>query len=123
MVSFAKSIARWAAAVMLAVSFVGAYAEERISRPAQAAYLQGEIRKAQLAFVGKLAALSGVPAARIREWVPTDGRDLPPKVSILPALQRERGRAFSDEERQAIHAAEQERIDAIGRARREALKQ
>ncbi|MGB0126267.1 MAG: hypothetical protein WBP72_01425 [Rhodocyclaceae bacterium] len=112
----------WAAAV-IAVAFVAtAQAEERISRPAQAAYLQGEIRKAQQAFVARVAALSGVPEARIREWVPTDGRDVPPKVSILPALQRERAAPFTEEERQAINAAEQERFDAIARARHEALK-
>jgi hypothetical protein len=110
------------AAILAAACVTGALAEERISRPAQAAYLQGEIRKAQQAFVARIATVSGVPESRIREWVPTDGRDVPPKLNILPALQRERSKPFTDEERQAINAAEQDRFDAIARARQEALK-
>lgn len=115
---------RWGAAVAAAcIAFASStLAEERISRPAQAAYLQGEIRKAQQAFVARVAAVSGVAESRIREWVVTDGRDVPPKVNILPALQRERGKLFNDEERQAINAAEEDRFAAIARARQEALK-
>lgn len=107
------------AALLLCASLPAA-AEDRVYTPAQAAYLKGEIRKAQERFVEKAAALSGVPQARIRDWMPTDGRDVPPKVSILPALARERGKPLSDEERAAILAADQERYQAIEQAKQAA---
>lgn len=97
-----------------------AQAAERIYTPAQAAYLQGEIKKAQEQFVARVAALSGVPEKKIREWVATDGRDVPHKVNIVPALQRERGKPFSEEERQQVLAADQQRYDAIEKARQAA---
>jgi hypothetical protein len=99
-----------------------AAAQERIYTPPQAAYLKGEIRKAQERFVDRAAGISGVPQARIRDWMPTDGRDVPPKVSILPALARERGKPLSDEERAAILAADQERFQAIEQAKQAALR-
>jgi hypothetical protein len=90
--------------------------------PTQAAYLKAEIRKAQERFVDKAAAVSGVPQARIRDWMPTDGRDVPPKVSILPALARERGKPLTEEERATILAADQERFQAIEQAKQAAQK-
>lgn len=97
-----------------------AAAEERIYTPTQAAYLKGEIRKAQERFVEKAAAISGVPQARIRDWMATDGRDVPPKVNILPALARERGKPLTEEERAAVLAADQERYQAIEQAKKTA---
>lgn len=91
-------------------------------KPAQGAYLKGEVKRAQERFVEQAAAISGVPPAKIREWVPTDGRDVPPKVSVVPALERARGRPFTEEERRQVIAADQQRFDAIEAARREALR-
>ncbi len=91
-------------------------------KPAQAAYLKGEVKRAQERFVTQAAAISGVPAAKIREWVPTDGRDVPPKLSVIQALERARGKALSDEERARIVAADQERFDTIAQARVEASR-
>jgi len=99
-----------------------AAAQDRIYTPTQAAYLKAEIRKAQERFVEQASALSGVPQARIRDWMATDGRDVPPKVSILPALARERGKPLSEEERAAVLAADQERFQAIERAKQAALQ-
>jgi len=90
--------------------------------PAQAAYLKGEIRKAQQRFVATASAISGVPQSKIKEWMPTDGRDVPPKVNILPALQRERGKPLSEQERAAILAADQERYETIEEAKRYAAR-
>lgn len=114
---------RTIAGALLAVALAfPAAAAERIYTPTQAAYLKAEIRKAQERFVEKAASISGVPQARIRDWMPTDGRDVPPKVSILPALARERGKPLSDEERSAILAADQERYQAIEQAKQTALQ-
>jgi hypothetical protein len=123
-----KPPAKWkilARAIVVAAAVAGmavANAEERIFRPTQAAYLKGEIKRIQNEFVARISAISGVPAARIREWVATDGRDVPPRLSIVPALQRARGKPLSDEERAQIVAADQAHFDAIARAKQEALK-
>jgi hypothetical protein len=101
---------------------LSAQAAERIYTPTQAAYLKGEIRKAQEQFVARVAAISGVPDRKIREWVVTDGRDVPHKVNIVPALQRERSKPFTEEERAQILAADQERYDAIEKAKQAALQ-
>ena len=112
-----------AAAILIATACTATVqAEERIFRPTQAAYLKGEIKKAQQEFVAKIAAISGVPRAKIMEWVPTDGRDVPPKLNLIPALQRERGKPFTDDERQKLLAADQEHFDAIAKAKQDALK-
>ncbi|MCK7499483.1 MAG: zinc-binding dehydrogenase [Comamonadaceae bacterium] len=63
------------------------------------------------------SAVSGVPQSKIKEWMATDGRDVPPKVNIVPALQRERGKPLSEEERARILAADQERYQAIEQAK------
>ncbi len=52
----------------------------------------------------------------------TDGRDVPPKVNIVPALQRERGKPLSEEERAKILAADQERYQAIEQAKKTAAQ-
>jgi hypothetical protein len=109
-----------AASLLALAAALAAAAQERIYTPTQAAYLKAEIRKAQERFVDKAAAVSGVPPARIRDWMPTDGRDVPPKVSILPALARERGKPLTEEERAAILAADQERFQAIEQAKQTA---
>lgn len=101
---------------------IAAPASAQVHKPAQVAYLKGEIKRAQERFVDQAAAISGVAPAKIREWVPTDGRDVPPKVGVIPALERARGKAFTEEERKRLVAADQERYDAIEQAKREALK-
>ena len=111
--------ARLAVAVLL-ISSAAALGQNY--SPSQAAYLKGEIRRAQERFVEQAAAVSGVSADKIRQWVPTDGRDVPPKVRVVPALERERGKPMTDEERQKVLAADQARFDAIERAKRDALK-
>lgn len=97
-------------------------AQDRIYTPTQAAFLKGEIRKAQERFVEQAAAISGISADKIREWVPTDGRDAPPRIRVVPALERERGKPMSEEERGRVLTADQERYNAIERAKQEALK-
>lgn len=91
-------------------------------KPAQVAYLKAEIRRAQERYVTMTAAISGVPAAKIRDWVPTDGRDVPPKLNVIAALERTRGKPFTEEERKRLVTADQERFDAVEQARREALR-
>lgn len=110
-----------AALVIVLACNVAVRAQGRIVSPTQAAYLKGEIKKAQQEYVAKVAAISGVARAKIKEWVAIDGRDVPPKLSLIPALQRERGKPFSDTEREQLLAADQERFDAIAKANREAL--
>jgi hypothetical protein len=45
-----------------------------------------------------------------------------PKLNVIAALQRERGKPFTEDERQKILAADQEHFDAIAKAKQEALK-
>lgn len=99
-----------------------ALAQDPALSPTQVAYLRGEVKKAQERYVERAAALSGVAAAKIRTWVPTDGRDVPPKVNVLQALAQERGKPFSEDERQNLIAAEKERFEAIEKAKKDALK-
>ena len=119
----------WKAAIVFAAALACSMqaqaqglSKEQAYTPAQAAYLKGEIRKAQERFVATASAVSGVPQSKIKEWMATDGHDVPPKVNIVPALQRERGKPFTDEERQKLLAADQERFDAIAKAKQDALK-
>ena len=90
-----------------------AQAAERIYTPAQAAYLKAEIRWAQERFVDRVAAICGLPRAKVKQWVPTDGRDVPPKVNMVSGLARERGKPFTEEERASLLAADMERYKAI----------
>ena len=119
----------WKAAMVFAAALacsVQAQAQglskEQAYTPAQAAYLKGEIRRAQERFVETASAVSGVPQSKIKEWMATDGRDVPPKVNIVPALQRERGKPLSEEERARILAADQERYQAIEQAKKTAAQ-
>lgn len=112
---------RSARAAWLLVLGLGA-AHAQSYTPSQSAFLKGEIKRAQERFVDQAAAISGVPDAKIRQWVPTDGRDDPPKVRVVPALERERGAPLTEEQRQKILKADQDRYDAIARAKQEALK-
>lgn len=109
-------------AALVAVITVAVPAVAQVYKPAQVAYLKAEIKRAQERFVEQAAAISGVTPGRIREWVPTDGRDVPPKVSVIPALERARGKPFTEDERKQLVAADQERFDAIDQAKREALE-
>ncbi|GAB4172358.1 MAG: hypothetical protein Fur0039_13170 [Rhodocyclaceae bacterium] len=107
-------------AALLAAAFASPLAAQTYN-PRQAAWLKSEIRKAQIRYVEQAAGISGVAAAKIRRWVPTDGRDAPPRLAVLPAIERERGAPLSEEQRTRLLAAERERLDAIERARKAAL--
>ena len=85
-------------------------------------YAKSSSRNKAVKFVEVAASVSGVPAARIRQWAPADGTDTPPKLRVLPALERERGAPLSEEQRGTINHAEKEKIEAIERAKKEALR-
>ena len=97
-------------------------AQGQVYTPTQSAYLKGELKRIQERFVDQVSAASGVPKDTIRQWVPTDGQDVPPKVNVVQALQRSRGKPLSDEERAKVTAAEQERFQAVDQARARALQ-
>ena len=97
-------------------------AQGQVYTPTQSAYLKGELKRIQERFVDQVSAASGVPKDTIRQWVPTDGQDVPPKVNVVQALQRSRGKPLSDEERAKVNAAEQERFQAVEQARARALQ-
>jgi len=120
-----KSLAQLSllAAIMATVYFPQqSFARDEISTPAQTAYLQSEIKKAQKVFADKAAAISGVSADKIGKIMPVDWRAGDPKFAIIPALEKERGAKLSDEQRQQITAADREMKEVIERARVEAKK-
>ncbi len=114
-----RTVHGWILATAIALTAaapVGAQSQN----PRQAAWLKNEIKNAQQHFVDQVAAISGVPAAKIRRWVPADGRDVAPKLAVLPALERARGAPLTEEQREKILAADRERYQAIERAKRSA---
>ena len=120
-----KSLAQFAllAAVAVTICFPPqSLARDQLSTPAQTAYLQSEIKKAQKVFADKVAAIAGVGADKIIKILPTDWRAGDPKFAIIPALEKERGMKFSDEQRQQITAADREMKEAIEASRTEAKK-
>jgi hypothetical protein len=90
--------------------------------PTQSAYLKGELKRIQERFVAQVSGISGVPKDTIRQWVPTDGQDVPPKVNVVQALQRSRGKPLTEEEKAKVAAAEEERFQAVEQARARALQ-
>jgi hypothetical protein len=111
-----------AAILLRAVWLPPAAAQDAVYTPAQVAFLNAEIKKAQGRFAVQVAAISGVPAGRVLKMMPTDWRAGDPKFVVIPALERERGARLSDEQRQQISAADREMKDSIARARTEATK-
>lgn len=90
--------------------------------PTQVAWLQAEIRRAQLRFAQQVSAVSGVQAEKILAWLPRDWRAGDPRFAVIPALERERGARLSEDQRAEINAADREMKADILRARVEAAK-
>lgn len=111
-----------AAIILLTGLPAAALAQDAVYTPAQVAFLNAEIKKAQGRFAVQVSAISGVPADKVSKLMPTDWRAGDPKFVVIPALERERNAPLSDEQRRQISAADREMKDAIARARTEATK-
>ncbi|MBL8482981.1 MAG: hypothetical protein JNJ60_12355 [Rhodocyclaceae bacterium] len=111
------------AAVLLSLALCGqAYGAEPVLTPSQVAYLRAETQKAQDRLVDRLVQITGLPRARVREAIPAEGRITDPVARIVAAVEQKSGQPLSDEQKQAIAQAEQERRAAIEGAQREARK-
>ncbi|MBL8473505.1 MAG: hypothetical protein KF778_08500 [Rhodocyclaceae bacterium] len=111
-------------AVLIVLALSGAAgAAEPVLTPSQVAYLRAETQKAQEKFVGKLVRITGLPQAKVREAIPAEGRITDPVARIVAAVEQKSGKPLSDEQKQAIAAAEHERQAAIQAAQRDAHKQ
>ena len=101
-----------------------ALAQEPVHTPAQAAYLNAEIKRAQGRFAQQVAELSGVPANKILAWLPNpnDWRAADPRYAVIPAVERETKTKLTDDQRQQIAVADRDMKTAIAKARVEARK-
>lgn len=111
-----------AAIILLAGLPTATVAQDAVYTPAQVAFLNAEIKKAQGRFAVQVSVISGVPAHKVSKLMPTDWRAGDPKFAVIPALERERNAPLTDEQRRQISAADREMKDAIARARIEATK-
>lgn len=111
-------------ATFLAAAAVQVPAQDAVYTPAQVAFLNAQIKKAQSRFAQQASAISGVPAEKIVGWIPNpnDWRAADPKFAVIPALERERKVRLTDEQRQQIVAADREMKAAIEKARADAKK-
>lgn len=103
---------------------VPAFAQEGVHTPAQAAYLNAEIKRAQGRFAQQVSEVSGTPANKVLAWLPNanDWRAADPKYAVIPALERESKTRLTEEQRRQIAAADREMKAAIDKARVEARK-
>ena len=111
-----------AAVVIAGLQTTLAFPQDAVYTPAQVAFLNTEIKKAQGRFAQQVSVISGVSADKILKMMPTDWRAGDPKFAVIPALERERAGRLTDEQRQQITAADREMKDAIERARAEARR-
>lgn len=84
--------------------------------PAQSAYLKFESRKAEDAFVRKVARITNGSEALVRKALPAQGRITDPIPRLIESLERDLKRVLSDEQREAIRSADAEYRQALTQA-------
>jgi hypothetical protein len=85
--------------------------------PSQAAFLKAESRRIEDQFVERVARIVGVDPAQVRAAMPEERRITVAVSRLVDALERDLGRALSDEQKAAIHAADEARRAALARVR------
>lgn len=85
--------------------------------PSQAAFLKAESRRIEDHFVERVARIVGIDPEQVRMAMPDERRITVAVSRLVAALERDRGRALSDEQKAAIHASDADRRAALARVR------
>jgi predicted pyridoxine 5'-phosphate oxidase superfamily flavin-nucleotide-binding protein len=85
--------------------------------PSQAAFLKAESRRIEDQFVARVARIVGIDAEQVRVAMPDERRITAAVSRLVAALEHDLGRALSDQQKAAIHAADAERRAALARVR------
>ncbi len=100
----------------LAAALPAAHAQGALT-PAQSAWAKAESRNVEDRFVAEVAAIVGVPAARVREAMPDERRITATVARLLAALEQDLGEPLGEAQKAAIHAADERRkreLAAVG---------
>lgn len=103
----------WAVGLMLA----SAVALAQAPSAADMARLTTDVRRIEAAFVDQVAGIAGVPAARIRQLLPSEPRIAERGPWLAQAISKEI-RPLSESEVRAVLAADRERKNALAASRR-----
>ncbi|TVT75080.1 MAG: hypothetical protein FHP92_11865 [Denitromonas halophila] len=112
---------RWALMVLMALA-MGAQAADPMPSPAGAAHLKAERVRIERIFVDEVASIAGATPAQVRRGMPKGPRITDTGRRVTESLEHQTGRALSDEQRAAIHAADARREAALARARADAAQ-
>lgn len=85
--------------------------------PAQAAFLKAETRRIEDQFVRRVMDVTRLPEKQVRSAMPAEGRITDPAVRVVAAIEQRRGQPLTDEQKQAIAQADEERRSALLDAR------
>lgn len=108
------------AAFML--SAAPAHAQPMQLTPAQTAWLNAQMRKADEGFVKSVARIADVKRAIVENVRPAPSRITDPAERVIAGLELTTGKPLSDEQKAAIRAADIERQQAKTRAIADARK-
>ena len=89
--------------------------------PAQATFLKAETRRVEDQFVRRVMDITRLPEREVRAAMPAQGRITDPAARVVAAIEQQRGQPLTDEQKQAIAQADEERRSALV-AVREAAK-
>lgn len=85
--------------------------------PAQAAFLKAETRRIEDQFVRRVIDITRLPESQVRAAMPAEGRITDPAARVVGAIEKQLGETLSDEQKQAVARADEERRSALAAAR------
>ncbi len=85
--------------------------------PAQAAFLKAETRRVEDQFVRRVIDITRLPESQVRKAMPAEGRITDQAARVVAAIEQQRGQPLTDEQKQAIAQADEERRNALVAAR------
>ncbi|WP_018607366.1 hypothetical protein [Uliginosibacterium gangwonense] len=97
-------------------------AQQVVLTPAQTAMLKREQVKAEDQYVSQVAKIAGVRQRTVRQAIPDHARITDPVARVISALEHTLGEPLSDEQKDAIRAADAEYTAAIKAAEETVMK-
>ncbi len=85
--------------------------------PAQTTFLKAETRRIEDQFVRRVMDITRLPESEVRAAMPAEGRISDPAARVVAAIGQRRGQPLTDEQKQAIAQADEERRNALVSAR------
>ncbi|GAA5157258.1 hypothetical protein [Viridibacterium curvum] len=110
------------AAILFALSSLSLHAQPVQLTPAQTAWLNTQMRKADEAFVKTVADIAQVKRAVVDNARPAPSRITNPAERVIASLELTTGKPLSDEQKSAIRAADVDRQKAKSQAVLDARK-